>query len=182
MALNNLQRAFGIFSEPRNVEGAMQELKDFGFPMAQVSVIRKDSEGQHLTEKHVGNNAQEGTNVGAIAGGAIGGTLGLAIGLGTAALIPGVGPLVLLGEAALALATTVTSGVIGATTGGLLGALIGYGVPEKQATVYSDRIGQGAYFVMIDGTAPEVRQAEAILRRWNIQELRIYDSLTASPQ
>jgi hypothetical protein len=84
--------------------------------------------------------------------------------------------------AATALATTLTSGVIGATAGGLLGSLAGYGIPEEQAAVYSDRIHHGDYFLIVEGTEAEVRQAEAILNRWNVQELRIYDAATTPPR
>ena len=141
--------------------------------MEQVSIINKEEKVLRVAE---GNKAQDGTNVGAIAGAATGGVMGLIVGMGTAALIPGVGPLVLLGQAAIALTTTLTSGVIGATAGGLLGGLVGYGIPEDQAKVYTQRINIGEYFVMVEGTEAEVRLAESILTRWNVKELRIYDS------
>jgi hypothetical protein len=70
---------------------------------------------------------------------------------------------------------------MGATAGGLLGALIGYGIPEQQATVYRDRIHRGDYFVVIAGSEAEIRQAEAILQRWNVQELRIYHAPNPVP-
>jgi hypothetical protein len=76
----------------------------------------------------------------------------------------------------MTLATTLTSSVIAATAGSLLSALISYGIPEEQATVYSDRIGNGEYFVMLEGTQEEVCQAAGVLNRWNIKELRIFDS------
>lgn len=172
MALTKYQRAFSVFTNLLDAQNALEELKAAGYPMNQVSAIASNSDDIRgmATEK-----AHDATNAGAIAGGTIGGALGLAIGLGTAAVIPIVGPLALFGVAATALATTLTSGVMGAAVGSLIGALIDYGVPEPQARVYSDRINRGDYFVMAEGTEAEVRQAEAIMTRWNAQELRIYD-------
>ncbi|MFE1747150.1 DUF1269 domain-containing protein [Coleofasciculus sp. H7-2] len=175
MVLTQPKRAFGVFSNLQDAEGAIEELRAAGFPMNQVSAIGKESEP---VSPPSASKAQEGTTIGAIAGGAAGGVLGLALGLGTIAAIPVLGPISIIGMAATALATTLTSGVIGATAGGLLGSLTGYGIPEEQAAVYSDRIHHGDYFLIVEGTEAEVRQAEAILNRWNVQELRIYDAKT----
>lgn len=166
------QRAFGVFTNREDLEGAIAELADAEFPMAQISTINRESTTHSpVTE----TRTQDGLTTGAIAGGAVGGMAGLLLGLGTLAAIPGVGGVVLIGAAATALATTLTGGTIGATTGGLLGALIGYGIPNENATIYERSIQQGEYFIMIDGTEAEIRQAEAILSRWRVRELRIYN-------
>ncbi len=176
MALSRYQRAFGVIPHRRNVDAAFNELEAAGFPMNKISAVARDPEQQKVELREVkGNKAQDGTTIGAIAGATVGGTAGLAVGLATAAALPVVGPLVLVGAAATALATTLTGGIMGATAGGLIGALIGYGIPEEQATLYRDRIYQGDYLVMLEGTEADIRQAEAILSRWDIQEFRIYD-------
>lgn len=176
MASSQAKQAFGVFSNRQQVEGALAELKAIGFPMSEVSVINQQAQASVHDNQDAKEQAEQASNVGAIAGGAMGGTAGLLLGMGTAALIPGMGPLALVGAAAMTLATTLTSSVIGATAGSLLGALISYGIPEEQATLYSDRIKGGEYFVMLDGMDAEVRQAAEVLTRWHIQELRIYDS------
>ncbi|MBD1896445.1 DUF1269 domain-containing protein [Coleofasciculus sp. FACHB-129] len=178
MVLTQPKRAFGVFSSLQDAEGAIQELKAGGFPMNQVSAINKEPE---QVSPPPTSKAQEGTTLGVIAGGAAGSVLGLALGLGTIAAIPVLGPISIIGVAATALATTLTSGVIGATAGGLLGALTGYGIPDEQAAIYNDRIHHGDYFLIVEGTEAEVRQAEAILNRWNVQELRIYDAAASPP-
>lgn len=176
MTLSRYQRAFGIISNPQYVRNAFNELEAAGFPMEKISAVARDSEGKTVeVRESPGNKAQEGTTIGAIAGATVGGSMGLAVGLATAAVLPGVGPLVLIGAAATALATTLTGSVMGATAGGLIGALIGYGIPEEQATVYRDRIHKGDYLVMVEGSEADIRQAEAVLARWDIQEFRIYD-------
>lgn len=175
MALRQHQRACGVFSNVQDAQGALEELKASDFPMSQVSVINRHVES---TGAKPGTKAQDATNIGAIAGGTVGGVLGLTVGLGTLAAIPGIGPIMLIGAAATALATTVTSGVIGATAGGLMGAMVGYGIPEDQAGYYERSIQRGDYFVILDGTEAEVRVAEAICSRWNIQGMRIYNVAT----
>ncbi|MFB2919032.1 hypothetical protein [Aerosakkonema funiforme] len=176
MALSPYQRAFGVFANPQDIRNALNELEAAGFPMGQISAIAKDPERQTVEVREVsGNKAQEGTTIGAIAGATVGGSVGLAVGLATAAALPGIGPVVLFGAAATALATTLTGGIMGATAGSLIGALVGWGMPEEQATVYRDRIYQGDYLIMIEGSEADIRQVEAVFSRWNVQEFRIYD-------
>jgi uncharacterized protein (TIGR02271 family) len=149
--------------------------------MDKVSVVAKDSSHSHErlanTEvtHHVGNKADEGAKTGAITGGTLGGITGLLVGLGFLA-IPGLGPVMLAGAGATVLATTLSGTAIGAATGGLLGALVGLGIPEERAKVYSDRVAQGDYLVMVEGTDVELRRAEQILHRRGIQEWGVYDA------
>ncbi|MCW5316553.1 histidine kinase [Nostoc sp. KVJ3] len=175
------RRAIGVFSHRRDAETALTELRDAGFPMSRVSIIAKDANGQGIAGIDVdrnastGNKADDGAKAGAATGGVVGGLTGLLVGLGTLA-IPGVGPVILGGAAATALATTVAGGAIGAAAGSIVGALVGLGIPEDRARVYSDRFNRGDYLVIIDGTAAEIHQAEAILKHRGIEEFAIYDA------
>ena len=174
------KRAIGVFSHRTDAEAALTELRDSSFPMERVSVIAKDTHhhdqiaGVDL-QSRADNKADEGAKAGAATGGVLGGLGGLLVGLGTLA-IPGVGPIVLGGAAATALATAVSGGAIGAVAGGLAGALVGLGIPEDRAKVYNDRLVKGDYLVMVDGTEDEVRRAETILRRRGIEEWGMYDA------
>jgi uncharacterized protein (TIGR02271 family) len=184
MALGQLEqhrRAIGTFSSRDEAEHALRELRDSGFPMDRVSVVAKDSShgddriaGTEVTHQ-VGNKADEGAKTGAITGGALGGLTGLLVGLGFLA-IPGIGPVMLAGAGATVLATALSGTAIGAATGGLLGALVGLGIPEERAKVYHDRVAQGHYLVMVEGTDTELRRAEQILNRRGIQEWGVYDA------
>jgi uncharacterized membrane protein len=178
------RRAIGVFPSRRDAEAALSELRDSGFPMDKVSVIAKDADrSEHLAGaetsdrvgNRAGNKADEGAKAGAVGGGALGGLTGLLVGLGTLA-IPGVGPVLLGGATATALATTLAGGAIGAAAGGLGGALVGLGVPDERAKVYSDRVSRGDYLVIVDGTDDEIARAEAILNRLGIQDFGIYDA------
>ena len=63
-----------------------------------------------------------------------------------------------------------------AAAGGLAGALVGLGIPEKNAKVYNDRINRGDYLVIVDGTDAEVHRAEEIFRRRHVEDFGIYDA------
>ncbi|MBW4560959.1 MAG: histidine kinase [Mojavia pulchra JT2-VF2] len=188
MVANKVRRAIGIFSNRRDVEGALRELGNSGLVMDKVSVIARDADrndeiaGTQVHDK-VGDKADEGATVGAVSGGALGGLTGLLVGLGTLA-IPGIGPIMLAGATATALATTLAGAGIGAAAGSLLGGLIGLGIPEERARVYNQGVERGGYLVIVDGTDDEIARAEPIFRRWNIEEFAVYDrpnDVTSAP-
>ena len=171
-------RAVGAFANHREAEAALTELRDSGFSMDRVSVIAKDADHNNPlagaeTRDHIGNKADEGAKAGAVTGTALGGLGGLLVGLGTLA-IPGIGPVILGGAAATALATTVTGAGIGAAAGGIVGSLVGLGIPEEQARVYNNRISRGDYLVIVDGTEEDIRRAATVLSRRGIQDWGIY--------
>lgn len=170
------KRAAGLYYSRDEAEDAVRALKDAGYDMDQVSVIAKDADkiAGHDTTEETGNKADEGAATGALTGGALGGITGLLVGLGALA-IPGIGPILLAGAEATAIATTLAGAGIGAAAGGLLGALIGLGIPEEKAKIYSDRVGGGSFLVMVTGSATEVNSAAAIMRRYGVEEFDIYD-------
>ncbi|NJR17863.1 MAG: histidine kinase [Calothrix sp. CSU_2_0] len=172
------KRAVGIFSHRGDAENALHELKKSGFPMEHASVIAQDTDSNNMSgaevREKVGNKADEGASLGAATGGTLGGLTGLLVGLGTLA-IPGVGPVMLAGATATAIATTLAGAGIGAAAGGLLGGLIGLGIPEEEARAYNARVERGHYLVIIDGTDAEIASAERILRHSGIEDFAIYD-------
>jgi hypothetical protein len=183
MVVGVQKRGVGVFSNRRDVENALHELKNVGFDMDRVSVITQDGDRDDIAgaevRDRVGDKSDEGAKVGAATGGALGGLTGLLVGLGTLA-IPGIGPIMLAGAAATTLATTLAGAGIGAVAGSLLGALIGLGIPEERARVYDERVKRGHYLVILDGTDTEIARAEAILNRQGVEEFGIYDNPDAS--
>ncbi len=179
MALGQHKRAIGVFSNRRDAEVALRELRDSRFPMDRVSVITQDADQQGDmsgadVRDRAGNKADEGAAIGAMSGGAVGGVTGLLVGLGTL-LLPGIGPIMLAGATATAIATTLAGGAIGAVAGSLLGALIGLGIPEERARAYNERVSRGHYLIMVEGTDDEIRHAEGILHGQGIEDWGIYD-------
>ena len=170
------KRATGLFYSRDEAEAALRTLKNEGFDMDRVSIIARDADniGGEETTTEVGNKADEGATTGALTGGALGGITGLLVGLGTLA-IPGIGPILLAGAEATAIATTLAGAGIGAAAGGLIGALIGLGIPEEKAKIYNDRVKGGSFLVIVNGTAAEIARAEAIMQKNGVEEFGIYD-------
>ncbi len=174
MANSQLKHGIGTIPNRQTVENALQELKNNGFPMNKISAMAKSSN----RDEQLGGNSRrertitstEGAASGAVTGGVTGGLLTLIGGLGVL-LIPGFGPAL---AAESILATLLASG-LGAGTDGLVGALQGWFIPEDQAKFYNDRVSQGNYLVMIEGTEEELRQAESLLNRYGVQEWRVYN-------
>ena len=184
MTIKQYKRACGVFPSHQDTELSLRKLRKVHFPMDNVSVIsqNKDASYQEDTFKreHIGNHASEGAGLGVMTGGALGGITGLLVGLGTVA-IPGIGPIMLAGAAATTIATTIASSAIGAVAGSLVGGLIGLGIPEERARFYKQRIKQGDYLVIIEGTEDRIRLAEGILKDCGIKEWEIYDADAPEP-
>jgi len=174
MTIGQYGRAIGVFSNRQDAEMALQELRDAGFNMDRVSIIARDEKGKDQISDADMNPKEEqvkgGAGAGAVAGSATGGLMGLIGGLGVLA-IPGVGP---VAEVGIVLANTLLGSGIGAAGGGLVGALIGWGVPEDRAQYYGDRLDQGDYILIMEGSSDDVRKAEAILNNRGIRDWGFY--------
>jgi hypothetical protein len=182
------RRAIGTFSNYEATEIALRELKNSNFLMDQVSVVGIDIDshievtGANTSNRlaDVGNldtnenEAGETAKKGAVAGVTLGGLTGLLVGLGIVA-IPGVGPVMLAGAAATAIGTAISGSAIGAAAGSLAGGLIGLEIPEDRAKVYSDRVSQGDYLVIVEGSKADIALAESIFSNRGIHDWYVYD-------
>jgi hypothetical protein len=175
MALGQLQHAIGIFPSYQHAVQAFDELRISGFPMNKISVITKKTKDKQLantdtSESNITITPSEGAAIGALASARTAGVLALVAGLGVL-LIPGFGPALAVESV---LVTLLGSGA-SAAAGGLIGALRGWFLPEEAAQFYNDRVFQGNYLVTIEGTEEDIRRAEPVLNRWNIQDWRVID-------
>ena len=177
--MNNLeqqQRAVGTFLTRKDAEVALIELRDAGFDMNKVSAIAKNPQNKgELADVEVESSSQRakgGAETGAVMGATTGGMLGF-IGSLSVLAIPGVG---VATEVAVLLGNALLGSGIGAASGGLVGALIGWGIPEKQAAYYSDLLSQGSYVVLVEGTQAEVSGAAAILLNRRILNWNVYNA------
>lgn len=172
MTNNNLKRAVGTFATRKDARLALTELRDAGFNMDKISAIAENPQNDSMADAKVhssGERAKEGAETGAVMGAATGSIFGLIGSLGVLA-IPGVG---VATEVAVLLGNALLGSGVGAAGGSLVGALIGWGIPEKEAEYYNELLSQGNYVVLVEGTAAEISGAEAILvnrqiRNWNI--------------
>ncbi len=172
MANKAQKRAVGTFPTRQDAEVALIELRDSGFNMEQISAIAQNPPDEtqlaDVEVKSSSERAKDGAETGAIMGATTGGMLGL-IGSLSVLAIPGVG---LATEVAILLGNALLGSGFGAAGGSLVGALIGWGIPEEQAKYYEELLSQGDYVVLVEGTEAEIKGAEAILlnrkiRNWN---------------
>ncbi|MGB3535046.1 MAG: hypothetical protein WBA13_16230 [Microcoleaceae cyanobacterium] len=169
-------RAVGLFSNRAEAEQAMYRLRDMNFNMDKVSVINRSTEDADESipgagDKSKTQQAKGGAGAGAIMGAATGGAIGLLGGLGVL-LIPGVGP---IAEAGVLLANMLLGGGLGAVGGSLVGALMGWGLPENQAMYYNTRVyDHNEYLVLVEGSEIDIQAAQAILDSHGIRDWHVF--------
>ncbi len=119
-------KVVGVFRTEDDAIDAIKELRHQGYDENDISVIAKDrKEVKHIHEE-TGSKAPQGAATGMATGGILGGIGGLLLGAGALA-IPGIGPIVAAGPIAAALG----GAAVGAGAGGIVGALVGLGIPEE---------------------------------------------------
>jgi hypothetical protein len=154
------QSVIGVYKNLGQAEGAAEYL-EANIPVRQISIAAQNMQGDDKTHGYISSG--ELTKSGAKTGAWLGGLYGLLI--GAAFLwIPGFGPLIVAGPLAAALAETVGVIAAGATAGGVLGALVGWGVAREHVVRYEDLLKQGKFLVIVRGGADEVYKAYEILR------------------
>jgi hypothetical protein len=144
--------------------------------MDRVSAIaqspKADEQLGDVEVKSSSQRAKEGAEIGAVMGATTGGILGL-IGSISILAIPGVD---VATEVAVLLGNALLGSGVGAAGGSLVGALIGWGIPEEQAVYYDELLSQGSYVVLVEGTQAEISGAEAILLNRRILNWNIYNA------
>ena len=133
----------GLFKDRESAEGAYRSLSSRGYGQDDVNLLMSDETRKKYfsdddNETELGTKAWEGAGKGAAIGGGVGATLAAIAAVGTTLALPGVG-LLIAGPLAAALA----GGGGGALTGGLIGALVGHGIPEEHAKHYDQGIRDG---------------------------------------
>jgi hypothetical protein len=86
------------------------------------------------------------------------------VGLSSLAL-PGLGAVLAAGSVGVALVSSVAGIAVGAAANqNLLKALGDLGIPEEKARVYSDRLQQSYFLLILEGSQEEIHRVEPILR------------------
>jgi len=184
-------RALGVFANSQGIEQAINELKTANFPMEKVSVIAKDVEqGDRVGEAQISDGLrptfgdrigdQDVNTTGAVRETLTATTWGSVLaGLSSLAL-PGLGAILAAGSVGVALVSSVASVAVGAAANqNLLKALGDLGIPEERARVYSDRLQQSYYLLILEGSEEEIHRVEPILRDRGIEYWGVYDSAQA---
>jgi hypothetical protein len=182
MITQEAKRALGVFAKTQELEQAIKELKASGYPMEKVSIIGKDVKqdtvaGEAQTSNKIGDQDVDAT-------GAVGDTLtattwgSLLIGLSGLA-IPSLGAILAAGSVGVALVASIAGVAVGVNANeNLVRSLTDLGIPENKARMYSDRLQQSYYLIILDGTDTEIDHAASILRQQGIQNWSVFDSLS----
>jgi hypothetical protein len=154
MAATQRDTVVGAFDDPGQARQAVEDLRRAGFREDQIGVLARE-ETLQAPPRETGSLVGEGAIAGAVAG-AAGGALWA---VGTAvALLPPIGPVVAGGL----LAAVLASAAGGAAVTGLVGALIGLGIPEEEARHYESEF-QGGRALVTVGAEGRADEAYAIL-------------------
>ena len=152
--------AVGVFVDQMRAQAAVRDLRSAGFREEEIGVAARNSDqvAGSLTE----GQAISGTNVatGAGAGAATGAGVGALWALGIAAgVLPAIGPVIAGGL----LAAVAASAAGGAAVAGVIGALVGLGIPEDEAAHYESEFKAGRTIVTVRAQG-RYQEALAILR------------------
>jgi uncharacterized membrane protein len=139
MATATTSTIIGLFDSRTRAENAVDALVRAGFTREQLSIITSDARSRADTpdlgpKDEISSEAGAGAAIGGIAG-FIGGIVALAI--------PGIGPIIAAGP----LAAGLMGAGLGAATGGIIGTLKSHGVPEDDASRFSEAIRRGRVMV-----------------------------------
>ena len=158
---------FGIYSDRTAAEHAVDTLKAENFRNTDISVLLAGNTGSKDFAHEMNTTAPEGATAGATSGVLAGGILGWLAGIGALAM-PGIGPLIAAGPIMGALAG---AGVLG-TVGGIVGALVGMGMPEYEAKRYEGRIKDGGVLLSVHCDDSDwVHRAKELLDRTGAQDI-----------
>jgi hypothetical protein len=173
------QSVVGIYQSMDQAEQAVRMLDQGGFPIKQVSIVAKNIQSEKKISGFVttGDVAKSGAGIGAWTGGIFGLLVGAAF-----LWVPGAGPIIVAGPLAAALLGGIEGAAAAGATGGLLGAMVGWGVSKQHILKYEQSVNAGKYVLVCHGSAEEVRKANNILRATQPGELQVYaESAVAVP-
>jgi len=148
-------------------EEIVAALKSSGFTNNDISALLPDKRGTKDFAHEHNTKAPEGATAGGVAGLGVGAAVGWLAGIGSLA-IPGVGPFIAAGPIMAALG----GAAVGTAAGGVIGALVGMGIPEFEAKRYDAKIREGNILISVhtdDGKQRDV--AKEIFKRFNADDI-----------
>jgi len=157
-------RVSAVFTDRKDAERAVDWLRENDVPKDAISVISPQAQ----EKREDAQDAAKGAGTGAAVGAGVGALFGLA-----AALIPGVGPFITAGALAHLLGVTggamASGAIVGATSGGLAGALSHWGLNEAESKYYAGEIERGGTWVGVDLDKADTSKStiQEAFRRYN---------------
>ena len=157
-------------------EHIIAELKAAGFRNDDISALLPDKRGTKDFAHEHSTKAPEGATTGGVAGLGVGAALGWLAGIGALA-IPGAGPFIAAGPIMAALG----GAAVGTAAGGVIGALVGMGIPEFEAKRYDAKIREGNILISVHTEDGKQRSAaKEIFKRNNADDISSGGEASAS--
>jgi len=151
----------GVFADRQQADRAVDELRKAGFRDDQIGVAMRYDEGATGSSTSATDDDDSHAGSGAMAGALTGLGLGTLAGLGVlSGIIPVIGPAIAAGT----LGVILSNAAAGAGIAGLVGALIGAGIPEHEANYYQSEFESGRTIVTVQASG-RADEASTILRR-----------------
>lgn len=141
----------GLFRDKESAENAYRLASQTGYSDNEINVVMSEDTkekyyGKGTTlETEVGSKVAEGAAIGGAVGGAVGATLAAIAAIGSTLAFPGLG-IIVAGPLAAAIAGAGAGGV----TAGLVGALIGWGIPEDRLKEYEQEVKDGGVLIGVN--------------------------------
>jgi ActD protein len=158
---------FGVYRDTVALGGGLEALRNAGFRNTDVSVLLPENAGTKDFVHQKDSKAPEGATTGVTTGAVVGGIVGWLAGIGALA-IPGVGPLIAAGPIVAMLAG---AGAVGAA-GGIVGTLVGLGIPEYEAKRFEGRVRSGGTLVSVHCDDSEwVKRAKRLLEETGAEDV-----------
>jgi len=151
----------GVFEDRMQADKAVADLRKAGFRDDQIGVAMRhnaDDFELDIDDADDGSEAGAGAATGALAGLGLGALAGMGV---LAGMIPVIGPAIAGGTLGIIL----SNAAAGAGIAGLVGALVGAGIPEHEATYYQGEFEAGRVVVTVHAAA-RAAEAETILDRY----------------
>ena len=156
-----------IANTVEQAESIVLDLKGSGFSADAISALLPDKRGTKDFAHEHSTKAPEGATTGGIAGLGVGAALGWLAGIGALA-IPGLGPFIAAGPIMAALG----GAAVGTAAGGIVGALVGMGIPELEAKRYDEKVRGGNILLSVhteDGKQRDI--AKDIFKRHGADDI-----------
>ena len=151
----------------QQAEAVIDALRNAGFSNNDISALLPDKSGTRDFAHEHNTKAPEGATAGGVAGLGVGAAVGWLAGIGALA-IPGLGPFIAAGPIMAAL----SGAAVGTAAGGVIGALVGMGMPEFEAKRYDAKIREGNILISVhtdDGKQRDV--AKDIFKRFGADDI-----------
>ena len=156
-AKNTIVALYGTHEE---AEAAVKELKSFGFDMNKLSIVGR---GYHTEEQVLGFfTTGDWMKFWSKRGAFWGGLAGMLVGSGLI-LLPGIGPLVVMGPVVSWLVNTAAGVAVGSGLSAFGGVLYSLGIPRDSVLKYEKAIKADKFLLIFQGNPASIAEAKGIL-------------------